>query len=89
MLKHGHILNCPYTPADDIIAHDIFGPDVATIRGRSLRPSQHKIPLLNLIDVPKELRAIYKNVRLFIDVLYVNRIPFLHTISETLGVRTS
>ena len=89
MLDKGHILNCPFTAKDDEIAHDIFGQDVATIRGRRLRAPQTLIPRLALVDVPHELKCIHKDVRLFIDIMYVNKILFLHTISETLGVRTS
>ena len=88
-LDNGHIMNCPCTGKDDEIADDIFRQDVATIRGRKLRNRQSQTPRLALVDVLEELKRIHKNVRLFIDAMFVNEIPSLHTASETLGVRTS
>jgi hypothetical protein len=35
----------------------------------------------NVIEVPKEIRALHKNVTLCIDVLFVNKIPFFLTYS--------
>ena len=89
LLNKEHILNCPFTAKDNEIAHNIFGQDVATIRGCKLRSSQTPIPRLALQDVPEELKRIHKNVRLFIDITFVNKNPFLDTISVFLGVRIS
>ena len=45
------------------------------------------MPKSSIQDAPSELNELHKNVRLFIDVLCVNRTPFLHAMSEKLGVR--
>ena len=37
MLDKNLILNCPFTSTDDVIANDIFGQDLAMVRGRKLR----------------------------------------------------
>ena len=89
LLNNNRITNCPCTGKDDEIAEDTHRKDIGTIRGRDLREPQTPVPRLALQDVPAELKRLHKQVRLFVDVLCMNRTPFLHTTSETLGVITS
>ena len=42
-----------------------------------------------VIDVPRELVNAHRNVRLFVDKIYVDKVAFLHTISENINFRTS
>ena len=39
--------------------------------------------------VPHKIVEKHKRVRLFVNIMFVNRIPFLHAISEELKFRTS
>ena len=43
----------------------------------------------NRIIAPKKLIEKHRNVQLFVDVMFINRIPFLHVKSESLKFQTS
>ena len=89
MLDNNIILNCPYTANNDIITHEIFGKDLGAVRGRKLKESPKVIPSIPTVQVPQQLKTIHHKVQLFVDVFFVNGIPFLHSISENIGLRTS
>ena len=50
-------------------------------KSKSVMPTQ--------VRVPSALLTENRNIRLFIDIMYANRIPFLHIMSEGLKFRTS
>ena len=59
------------------------------MRGRNV----HSIPKL-ILSIPTQqvllaLKSIHKNIRLFIDIFFVNSILFLHSISQHIGLRTA
>ena len=66
---------------DDInMAETIFGPDVASIKGKTTRKKVKPV-VHNLVKVPTELLNTHKNVELCMDTIKVNGLPFLLTIS--------
>jgi hypothetical protein len=70
------------------MAEKIFGPDIGTIKGKTLRRTP--APLVkDEIDVPAELTQAQKNVTLDVDGLTVNTQKFLTTISRNLYYRTA
>ena len=89
LLNANRILNCPCAEKDDETSEDAHRKYIGTIKERNLREPQTPVPRLALQDVPIELKCLHKQLILFVDVLYMNRMPFLHTMSEMLGVRTS
>ena len=54
MLRSNQIRNCPVTEKDVDLAEKIFGPDVATLKGKLVR-TQPKERTDATIAVPKEL----------------------------------
>ena len=62
---------------------------VDVIRGRTLREPQKRVTELKKVKISDELRAPFREIRLFIDVLWFLGLPFLHTISKNIGARTS
>ena len=58
------------------IAHAIFGPDLANIRGKTVRRSPKRVET-DYIEIPKSLLLFHQNVMLVANVMFVNSIPFL------------
>ena len=87
LLRQNILSNCPVTPEDVDLAEKIFGPDAATLKGRTTRrnPAPTKA---DYIDIPEELLQDNRDVDLYIDVMFVNKnIPLLTTIDGTIKFR--
>ena len=72
--------NCPITKADIIAAEHIFGPDIRLLKGKMVRHQPHLAqPTVELL--PPQIMSQYWNEILAADVMYVNGIPMLVSIS--------
>ena len=81
IVKENLLKNCPVTTADIMAAEDILGTNVQSLRGKQVRRGgQHVV--IERQDVPRTIMERYKNVTLCIDIMFVNKIPFLVTISR-------
>jgi Reverse transcriptase (RNA-dependent DNA polymerase) len=75
--------NCPVTKRDIMIAEDIFGPDVGSLKGKTVRRPPHKVITDQLYTpLPPSIKDHYKDVTLCADLMYVNGIPFFITITR-------
>jgi hypothetical protein len=81
------IRNCPVTCQDVDIAQQIFGQDIASLKGKTTRKKPTPVQS-DKIAVPKELVARQHNVELCFDALFINELPFLSTISRKILYRT-
>ncbi len=59
------IKNCPVTVEDVNMADQIFGPDMSSLKGKSTRQKPRPVRK-DLIEIPKELIAKHKDVKLCI-----------------------
>jgi hypothetical protein len=83
IIQMNAIKNNPVTTEDVNIAEKIFGPDVATLKGKMTR--RPPIPIIeDRIEVPRELITAQYSVTLCLDGMKVNDISFLTTISKNL-----
>ena len=64
-------------------AEQIYGPDIAALKGKSVRRNPNQV-IDDWIEIPEELCEIYHNLVLCIDIMFVNGIPFLMTIDCTI-----
>ncbi len=83
VLRMNLIKNCPITTKDIDIAEKIFGQAISAIKGKTTRTTPTPVV------IPPELVAAQKDVILCIDVIKVNGLHFLATISKNLFYRTA
>ena len=81
------IKNCPVTPEDVDIAEKIFGKDVATLKGKSKNP--RPLPVIyDNVEIPPEIKEQHRNLKLCLDMMFVNQLPFLTSIDSTIKFRS-
>ena len=81
-VENNLIPNCPITRRDIITAEQIFGPDVGALKGKTTRRRPLGVGLYNHIPIPSTVVEQYHDVILAVDILYVNKLPFIATISR-------
>ena len=86
-LKNNGLLNCPVTPADVEAAEQIFGPDIGSLKGKM---TQWNSPIIDsaITPIPASVLEWYCNVTLCIDIMYVNRVAIMISISRNIKFRT-
>ena len=78
-----HLKGCPVTKADVKAAEDIYGPNRGALKGKTVsRPNPH-IPA-GVDQVPTSIMKVHRSVTLAIDVMFINKVAFLITISRNL-----
>ena len=87
LIRQNLISDCPVTAEDVDLAEKIFGPDAATLKGRTTRsnPTPAKA---DYIEIPTEILADNTKIKLFLDVMYINKIPLLTAIDDTIKYRS-
>jgi hypothetical protein len=82
------IANCPVTTADINLAEKLFGKDIASLKAKTTR--RKTTPVVNdVVEIPRELIEAQHGVDLCFDIMFVNGLPFLTTISKRILYRTA
>jgi hypothetical protein len=82
------IKDCPITNSDIIHAtNKIFGPDLANIRGKTVRRKPDRVRT-DYVDIPRVILDVHRYVTLVADVMFVNKVPFLVSCSRNLNLIT-
>ncbi len=81
-------MNCPVTTNAVQNAHRIFGPDLAGVRGRTLRWPPDSVTT-NYVQIPRALLERHQWVTLAVDVMFVNGVPFLVSVARGLNLVTA
>jgi hypothetical protein len=87
MLSSNMIKNCPVTFIDVTNANKIFGPDLATLKGKTARITPLPV-MTDYVQIPKEIMALNRNVTLAIHSMFVNGLPFMVSISRKIKFTT-
>jgi len=87
ILKQNLIEDCTVTTKDAETAKQVFGPDVGTLKGKTVRK---KSPIVknDLIEIPPEILERYQDLVLEIDLMFVNGMPMLTSIYTTIKFRS-
>ena len=86
-VKMGRVQNCPIRIEDIKIAQNIFGPDMATLKGKSTRKKPKPV-LEDWIELPKEILEKHRRIELCIDVMYINGVGLMTAVDQTIKYRS-
>ena len=75
------IPDCPITTENIKHADTLFGLDLATSRGKTVRHKPTCV-VTDYVDIPRALVDINKQVTLVVDVMFVNLVPCLVSVSR-------
>ena len=87
MVRHNYIKDCPVTNEDVVNAHNIFGPDLINIRGKTVRRKPDRV-VTDYVEIPKDFFTRHNHVTLVADIMFVNGIPFLVSASRSINLIT-
>ena len=82
-----HFNDCPVTADDVRAAADVYGHNLGALKGKTTYRSTPHVDT-NIAPVPDEIMKIHKQICLAIDVMFVNKIPFLVTTSRKIHFGT-
>jgi hypothetical protein len=85
MVHSGIIANCPMSPTAMLNANCIFGPDLAGVRGQMVKRPPESVTTSH-VQIPRALLEWHQRVMLAVDVMFVNRVPFLVSVSRGLNL---
>jgi hypothetical protein len=87
MVSSNMIKNCPVTSTDVANANTIFGPDLATLKGKTFRITPPPVAM-DYVQIPKDIMSLNRNVTLAIEIMFVNGLPLLVSISRKIKFTT-
>ena len=87
MVSNNSIKNCPVKPEHITNAYSIFGPSIAGVRGRTTRQKPEQVEAV-VGRIPDDFHRLHKCVVLMADVMFVNGMAFLTTLSRKLRLST-
>ena len=81
------ILNCPVTASDVARADKSYGKYIHALKGKTTRTNPKPVVIYYMV-MPKNILENNKNITLSIDIMFVNKIPFVTTISRHIKFTT-
>lgn len=87
ILNDNLIPNCPVTANDVVIAEEIYGPDTGSLQGKTTRRKVGHVSA-RITEVPQSIYEKFQDVTVCADVMFINGIPFLVTISRDIKFGT-
>ena len=72
--------NCLFIIEYITVANTIFGPDAGSLKGKTVRITPSRV-VQNYSAVPESIRHLHRQVNIAVDIIYVNSLSFLVTLS--------
>jgi hypothetical protein len=88
ILKLNLIPDCPVTRDDIMIAEKIFGPDIGSLKGKTVHQNTEHVEVAHT-PVPSPIMSQYHDVIIGADIMFVNKIPFFVTILRYIKLGTA
>jgi len=88
VIERGDIQDCPVNKAAINVAEDIFGHDVGSFKGKMVRRNTGHVEDANPFVMPPNVTNNYKQITLCADIMFINKITFLMTISRHIRLGT-
>jgi hypothetical protein len=87
IVNRKRLRNNPITRDDVIAADDIFGPNLGSLKGKTVRKASGRVEL-RMVPIPAMIMERYRQVTLAGDIMKVNKIPFMVSISSVIKFGT-
>jgi Reverse transcriptase (RNA-dependent DNA polymerase) len=84
MIRENQLDGCPITVDDANRALKIYGPDVTALRGKTVRRQVEHIPSNQVDPVLTSILKAHGNITLCLDILFVDGLVFVTTVSRNL-----
>ena len=82
------VKDLPITRQDVKLAEEIYGPNIYAIKEKTVNKKVDHI-IAPITNIAKQILKEYKNITLFIDIIFVNGIKFLFTVSRHIDFITA
>ena len=82
-----HLTNCPITQSAYHIVKDIYGPNLGSLKGKTVRQTLPHLPS-GVDPVPPQILKRHPGITITMDILFVNNMPFLLSMSQGLKFMT-
>ena len=87
MVSLNMINNLPVTFRNILNANNIFGPDVPSMKVKSVRRRPEAV-VSNYVEISKEILDMNTNLEVSVDVMFINKLTFLVSTSKRLNFTT-
>jgi len=88
MLGHGLIHNTTVTSEDITRETDVYGPEVGSLKGKTVRATPDPVRIPVLVPIPDDIKERHRNITLCADVCHVDGVRFLTNTSRNLHIGT-